>query len=146
MSDPESRPVPSWEHFEHRADVGVAGFGATPAEAFEQAALALSAVVCDLETVSPRERVAIECEEPDLELLLADWLNGIVYEMAVRHMVFSRFEVRLEGPRLHGAAWGELLEPARHQPAVEVKGATYTALEVRQDLDGRWSARCVVDV
>ena len=34
-----------WEHFPHDADVGVRGFGATAAEAFEQAALALTAVV-----------------------------------------------------------------------------------------------------
>jgi len=34
-----------WEHFPHEADIGVRGFGATPAEAFEQAALALTAAV-----------------------------------------------------------------------------------------------------
>jgi len=32
-----------WEHFPHEADVGIRGFGATLAEAFEQAALAMSA-------------------------------------------------------------------------------------------------------
>src|SRR5512139_3851745 len=36
-----------WEHFEHGADIGVRGFGASVAEAFEQAALALTAVIAD---------------------------------------------------------------------------------------------------
>ena len=36
-----------WEHYEHGADIGVRGFGATKAEAFEQAALAMTAVVAD---------------------------------------------------------------------------------------------------
>jgi tRNA nucleotidyltransferase (CCA-adding enzyme) len=126
--------------------MGVAGYGATPAEAFEQAALALTAIVCDLTTVSPGRSVAIGCEEPDLELLLVDWLNAVVYEMAVGRMLFCRFRVRLEGARLLGEAWGEPVDRARHQPAVEVKGATYTALSVRQDSDGTWTARCVVDV
>ncbi len=126
--------------------MGVAGFGASPAEAFEQAALALTAIICDPAAVHPEQAVAIDCEEPDLELLFVDWLNALIYEMAVRHMLFSRFHVRLEGPRLRGEAWGEPLDVGRHEPAVEVKGATYTALAVRQAVDGTWSARCVVDV
>ena len=146
MSDDQSRAIPSWEHFEHRADIGVAGFGATAAAAFEQAALGLSAIICDPATVVPECPVPIDCEEPDLELLFVDWLNAIIFEMAVRHMLFSRFQVRLDGARLRGEVWGERVDPARHQPAVEVKGATYTALSVRQETDGTWSARCVVDV
>jgi SHS2 domain-containing protein len=66
--------------------------------------------------------------------------------MAVRHMLFSRFEVRLDGTRLHARAWGEAVDMARHQPAVEVKGATYTELRVFQDAQGLWHAQCVVDV
>lgn len=146
MSDEQPRSLPSWEHFEHLADMGVAGFGATPAAAFEQAALGLTAILCDPALVNPQRPVAIDCEEPDLELLFVDWLNAIVYEMAVRHMVFSRFHVQLHGARLRGVAWGERVDPVRHHPAVEVKGATYTALSVRQAPDGHWVARCVVDV
>ena len=145
-SGTDPHPLPAWEHFEHRADMGVAGFGASPAEAFEQAALALTAIICDPAAVRPEQAVAIDCEEPDQELLFVDWLNALIYEMAVRHMLFSRFHVRLEGPRLRGEAWGEPLDVGRHEPAVEVKGATYTALAVRQADDGTWSARCVVDV
>jgi SHS2 domain-containing protein len=135
-----------WEHFPHQADIGVRGFGMTKAQAFEQAALALTAVITDPGGVVPRERVRIHCEAPDAELLLADWLNQLIYEMATRNMLFSRFEVLLEGSRLAATAWGEALQPSRHQPAVEVKGATYTELKVVQLPDGGWSAQCVVDV
>ena len=134
-----------WEHFAHEADVGVRGVGETRAEAFEQAALAMMAVIVDLGTVRPRERVDIECDGADDELLLTEWLNGIVYEMSSRHMLFSRFSVRLEGLRLRGAAWGEPIDRERHQPAVEIKGATYTALRVAYE-GGRWLAQTVVDV
>lgn len=138
--------TPRWEHFEHRADIGVAGYGRTPAEAFEQAALALTAILCEPATVAASERVEIRCEAPDLELLLVDWLNALIYEMATRRLLFSRFQVRLEGTRLSGEAWGEPMDQTRHQPAVEVKGATYTELEVGQQPDGVWFARCIVDV
>jgi SHS2 domain-containing protein len=135
-----------WEHFHHQADVGVRGFGATPGEAFEQAALAMTAVITDPGKVEPRDRVEIACVEPDPELLLVDWLNAILYEMATRHFLFSRFEVRPGPGRLDAQVWGERVDLLRHRPAVEVKGATYTELRVAPDGGGGWIAQCVVDV
>ena len=137
---------PQWEHFAHQADMGVRGFGASKAEAFERAALALTAVITDLKQVQPAEVIDIHCAAPDDELLLVDWLNALVYEMSTRNMLFSRFEVHLEGQKLDGKVWGEMVDVVRHQPAVEVKGATYTALRVSQDDEGIWCAQCVVDV
>ena len=138
--------VTRWEHFSHEADIGVRGIGTSREEAFEQAALALTAVVTDPQTVRPKEAVEIACEAPDDGLLLVDWLNALIYEMATRHMLWSRFTVRIEGQRLQATAWGEKTDVARHQPTVEVKGATYTNLSVRQDETGAWLAQCVVDV
>ncbi len=135
-----------WEHFPHEADIGVRGVGATLEQAFEQAALALTAVITNPDTVAPNEMIDLSCEGPDIELLLVDWLNMLVYEMVTRNMLFSRFEVRLEGERLSARVWGEPLNVSRHHPAVEVKGATYTALKVSHQPDGRWLAQCVVDV
>ncbi len=137
---------PQWEHFAHGADIGVRGIGSTREEAFEQAAVALVAVITDPSLVVARHAIAVECEAADNEVLLVDWLNALVYEMAVRGMIFGRFLVRLEGIRLHGTAWGEEVDVARHEPAVEVKGATYTSLFVGQNPDGCWVAQCVVDV
>jgi protein archease len=138
--------VERWEHFSHEADIGVRGEAKTLAQAFEQVALALTAVITDLRAVIPRYMVRFSCEAPDDELLLVDWLNALIYEMATRSMLFSRFKVRLEGRRLDAKVWGEALDIARHHPAVEVKGATYTALKVAQQADGSWLAQCVVDV
>jgi SHS2 domain-containing protein len=138
--------TPRWEHFEHAADVGVRGIGATPAQAFEQAALAMTGVITDPAGVVPRERVDIVCQNRDRELLLTEWLNALVYEMATRHLLFSRFAVTLEGGKLVGVAEGEPVEVARHHPAVEVKGATLTELKVARQADGAWVAQCVVDV
>ncbi len=134
-----------WEHFPHDADVGVRGWGSSPAQAFEQAALALTRVVTDAE-VQPRSRVDVKCESPDVELLFVEWLNAIIFEMATRRMVFGRFAVQIEGSRLEGSLWGEPIDAARHMAACEPKGATYTALRVGREENGRWSAACVIDV
>jgi len=135
-----------WEHFQHQADIGVRGLGPSIETAFEQAALALTAVIIEPAKVACIEESRIECEAPDTELLLADWLNALVFRMAVERMLFGRFRVRIEGERLLASAWGEPLDPARHQPAVEIKGATYTGLRVARSDEGGWLAQCVVDV
>lgn len=137
---------PRWEHFHHGADIGVRGLGPTRASAFEQAALALTAVVTDPAAVRSDQEVAIRCQAPDDELLLADWLNALVYEMAARRMLFGRYEVALGNGGLEARAWGEPVGVPRHQPAVEVKGATFTELKVRSGPDHEWLAQCVVDV
>lgn len=134
-----------WEHFAHGADIGVRGIGPTKAQAFEQAALALTAVIVDPKAVARRETVTISCSAPDDELLLAEWLNQLVYEMAVRRMLFSEFSVALVEGKLIAQARGERIEVGRHHPAVEVKGATYTELRVAR-ASGEWLAQTVVDV
>lgn len=135
-----------WEHFSHQADIGVRGIGESLSSAFEQAALALSAVITDLALVAPTRSITIECDNPDRELLLVDWLNAIVYEMATRSMLFCRYDIHLEETHLTATLHGEPVDVQRHQPAVEVKGATYTELKVAQRSDGLWLAQCVVDV
>jgi tRNA nucleotidyltransferase (CCA-adding enzyme) len=135
-----------WEHFHHEADIGIHGWGSTTASAFEQAALAMTAVITDPALVDPLEAVPIQCDAPDLDLLLPDWLNALIYEMAVRQMLFSRFHVEINGTLLHATAWGEKVDRPRHRPAVEVKGATYSELKVWRDESGQSHACCVVDV
>jgi SHS2 domain-containing protein len=134
-----------WEHFPHDADIGVRGFGSTPAQAFEQAGCALTSIITD-KHIQPAVPVEVSCQAPDLELLLVEWLNAIIYEISVRHMLFGRFAVHIEGDHLAGTIWGEPVDISRHAPACEPKGATYTGLKVAQDADGTWSAGCVIDV
>lgn len=126
--------------------MGIRGIGRTREEAFEQAALAMTAVITDPARVKAVEKVEITCQAPDDELLLADWLNALIYEMATRKLLLGRFEVYIKDHTLTARAFGEPVDTGRHQPAVEVKGATYTALRVAQESNGEWTAQCVVDV
>lgn len=135
-----------WEHFSHGSDIGVRGIGRSVEEAFVQAAIALTAVVADVATIERHENSEIRCEAPDLELLLVSWLNAIIYEMAVKKMLFKEFRIRLAGFSLTGTLTGERVDPERHRVAVEAKGATVTELKVNRDQDGQWLAQCIIDV
>lgn len=148
MTKPAERSAvePRAELFPHGADVGVRGVGPTRDAAFEQAALALTSAVTDPTRIASQEAIEVTCEAPEDTYLLLDWLNALIYEMAVRRLVFGRFAVAIEGNRLRGRAWGEPVDRARQMPAVEPKGATLTALKVSVRDDGAWVAQCIVDV
>ncbi len=142
-----SADQPAWETFPHGSDVGVRGFGADAAEAFANAAMALTSAIVDPALVRPLRRVAISLAGDDMEILFLDWLNAIVSRMAIEGLLFGRYEVAIHEGVLEGAAVGEPVDPVRHRPAVEVKGATLTELKVEAPPEGgRWLAQCVVDV
>ncbi|MFB0525121.1 MAG: archease [Phycisphaerae bacterium] len=135
-----------WQHYSHPADMGIRGIGPTKEQAFGQAALALTAIITHLQTVQPKEAVEISCEEQDDELLFVRWLNALIYEMATRGMLFSKFEVNIANNKLGARAWGEKIDLKKHSPAVEVKAATYADLKVQQNKNGSWLVQCIVDV
>ncbi|PSC02873.1 archease [Alsobacter soli] len=135
-----------WETFPHDADIGVRGYGATCAEAFAMAALALVSVAVDPEGVRCLEGRKIACQADDPVVLLVDWLNAIIVEISAGRLIFGRFRVAIQDGRLDGEAWGEPIDIVRHHPAAEPKGATFTEARVAREPEGRWVAQCVVDV
>ena len=138
--------TPHWEHFEHGADIGIRGIAPTLEQAFEQAAVAMSAVITHPDQVSASKAVSIRCQAPDLDLLLLDWINELVYQMAVQGLLFKHYQVAINDGNLSATAFGEAVDRQKHQPAVEIKGATFTELRVYQQPDGCWVAQCIVDV
>jgi SHS2 domain-containing protein len=135
-----------WEHFPHGADVGIRGYGPTPAAAFGQAALAMTAAMTNPAQVELRETVIVECRAASLEELFFDWIDALVFEMSTRRMLFGRFEVEMDDCRLRARVMGEAVDRSKHQPAIEIKGPTFTQLRVGYAPSGGWLAQCVVDV
>jgi protein archease len=131
-------------YFEHDADVGVVGRGATLEQAFIAGAEAVFSLITRLEDVRPRARVEVQFEESDREFAFVTWINQLLARAHENGLVLGRFELEREGDRWRGIAWGEPWR-AEMERGVDVKGATLTMLSVAQR-DGRWEARCVVDV
>ena len=134
------------EFFEHTADLGLRVRAADLDGLFAEAARALfSAVVEDVGTVVASQRVEVRVAGNDKEYLLFDWLKALLYRFDAEHLLFSRFEVKVGADGLEGAAWGEPMDPARHEPNHEVKAITYHGLKVEQTADG-WLAEVIVDI
>ncbi len=136
--------LPRYDYFDHDADTGVIGRGATVQEAFVHAAEATFALMCDPLAVKPAERIELEFNEDDVELALVTWLNGLLAHAAERGLALGRFELIKEISHWRGTAWGEPWR-ADMERGTQVKGATLTALSVTP-VGGGWEARCVVDL
>jgi SHS2 domain-containing protein len=145
---PEPNPPATqsgWEHFHHDTEIGVRGIGRNMVEAFEQAAIAITALVCDPRQVRSWREVDVSCRNEDREWLFFDWIDAIVHEMTSRQMLFSEFQVTIHENELKARLHGEPISQVRHHPAVVVKGASVSELLVRHKHD-RWTAQCVVNI
>lgn len=134
----------AFSYFDHDADIGIIGRGATIESAFESAAAAMFAIMAE-ELPSPLESVIeFVFEEDDVEFALVRWLNYLLAHAQSRAVILGRFELRREGSIWHAKAWG-LPWSREIVRGVEVKGATLTMLSV-EEREGLWEARCIVDV
>ncbi|QBS09530.1 archease [Legionella israelensis] len=131
-------------YFDHDADIGIIGYGASVEECFIDAAEAMFALTAALSSVHGHSCVELEFKEKDLELAFVTWLNLLVAKSQAENLVFSRFELQRVNHLWKGRAWGERWRDGIAR-GIEVKGATLTMLSVKQK-NKQWIAQCVVDV
>ena len=138
-----------FDFFDHTADVGFELSAPTLPALFEQAALALSAVLSGSGPIEPREQGAVSLSAPSIEQLLVDWLAELLGRFDIALWLTSGAQVTIDRDdgccRLRAAVTGEPLDPRRHLGALPVKGITYHRLSVRRS-SGGWRATVVLDV
>jgi len=119
---------------EHTADIGLIAYGRTLAEAFGNAAYGMFSIIAELKTVREVEPRRIELEGNDLEGLLFDWLNTLLYFFDTDTLLFKRFDIsELTGNQLKAICYGEKYDPSRHRLKIGVKSATYYMLKVDRE-------------
>jgi SHS2 domain-containing protein len=138
-----------FELFEHRADVGIRGFGKNREEAFAECAKAMFSVMVDLGKIRAGGKDSVEVEAQNPEELLIAFLNHLLYLRDVKGKVYNRFSLYItnSGGRwlLKGNAFGEKIDAERHLPKGDVKAASFHQLKVSEE-NGQWVAQCVLDI
>lgn len=119
---------------EHTADIGLTAYGRTLAEAFANAAYGMFSIITELRAVKEIESRQLEISEQDLEALLFEWLNSLIYFFDVEMLLFKRFDISDLGEKqLRAVCHGERYHPSRHQLKMGVKSATYHMLKVDRE-------------
>ena len=107
--------------------------GSPVAEAFANAAYGMFSIIAGLAMVRETESRRVSVREVDMEGLLFEWLNSLIYLFDVEMLIFSSFDiVYFDGRRLEAICRGEKYDPSRHQLKTGIKSATYHMLEVNK--------------
>ena len=135
-----------FEILEHPADIGFRAWGRTREELFENAALALFSLGCELATVEERVSRTVRVMAADLEMLLYAWLAELLAVSEGERVVFRKALVEFDGSdRLRGTARGEAFDPERHHSGTHIKAVTFHQLYVKESEEG-WCAQVFLDL
>jgi SHS2 domain-containing protein len=138
--------VAEFELLDHPADIGFRAQAQSLEELFATCARALLSIILDASHAQPTERWDLSAQGGDLESLLVNWLNEVLYFVDTKRVVFSDFELKLNRPEsVRCTCYGEKRDPQRHPVRVLVKAVTYHQLRISES-NGRWTAEVFVDV
>ena len=136
----------AFQILEHPADIGFRAWGRTQGELFENSALALFSLSCELATVQESESRRVELTASDLESLLYAWLAELLAMAEGERLMFRRAAVSLvDAGRIHATVYGEPLDRSRHHSGTHIKAVTFHQLYVKETPAG-WSAQVFLDL
>jgi SHS2 domain-containing protein len=136
------------ETFDHTADVGLRVTGADLDDLFRTAAEGVFDYIVanrDAVRIATTEAVALRADTP-ADLLVA-WLNELIFRCETRHLLYTRFDVRVaaDGSSLEATIGGEPIDRDRHVLDHEVKAVTHHGMTLRRE--GReWIAELILDI
>ncbi len=103
--------------------------------AFLSAAESVVDITLDRETVRERERRQVAASGKDLDYLLLNWLEEVIYLLITEGFAVRRLDVRLsrsDAYRIDAVAYGEPIDLERHRFRVEIKAPTFHQMEIRE--------------
>jgi len=138
--------VKPFEVIEHTADIGIVAYGADIKQIFTNAALGLFNLMADLDNLKESVKREIDLSAEDVEVLLIEWLNELIYISEVDHILFKRFEIKeLSNAHLRAICFGEKIKPGQHRLKREIKAATYHMLQLNKQ-DGNYKVQIIFDI
>ena len=128
------------------ADACFVAYGKDLNELFENSALAVFEVMVNTKQIKPKVKKEIKGKAQDLQGLLFEWLNELLVFYGAENLAFSKFEVNLDEKNLElkAKAYGEKIDPKKHETKTEVKAATYHKMEIKKNKE--WKAQVIVDI
>jgi SHS2 domain-containing protein len=132
------------------ADIAFEATGRDLPELFTAAADATMNVMIDnLDAIESREIHQIELWNDNLEMLLFDLLQELIYFKDAKRLLLRVREVQIyrkgEEYFLKATVAGEQLAAARHQQRADVKAVTLHGFSVKEH-NGGWKAKVLLDI
>jgi len=129
------------------ADVAFVAYGRDLNELFANSALAMFEVMINTKQVEEKVEERVSVDGHDLESLMFNWLNELLYISDSKNLAFSRFEVKVDDKnfKLEAICKGEEINPEKHETRTVVKAATYHQMKIWWE-DNLWKAQVILDI
>jgi protein archease len=132
------------------ADIAFEATGRDLAELFSEAADATTNVMIDnIEAIQPRETRQVELSNDQLDILLFDLLQELIFLKDTERLLLRMREVQIskrdENYFIKATAEGEPLDAERHHQRADVKAVTLHNFSVERT-EGGWKARVLLDI
>ena len=129
------------------ADIAFEATGRDLSELFRDAADAMTNVI--INAIEPRETRRIELKNDEIDMLLFDFLQELIYFKDAERLLLRVREMRMEEKEgaysLSATTVGEPLDAGRHQQRADVKAVTLHDFRVEKT-EGGWKARVLLDI
>jgi SHS2 domain-containing protein len=132
------------------ADIAFEATGRDLPELFTSAANAtMNVMIENLDTIEPREMRRIELKNNEIDMLLFDFLQELIYFKDAERLLLRVREIRIDkrdgAYSLSATTVGEALNARRHQQRADVKAVTLHDFRVEKT-EGGWKARVLLDI
>jgi SHS2 domain-containing protein len=132
------------------ADIAFEATGRDLPELFKSAADAtMNVMIENLETIERRETRHIELKNDEIDMLLFDFLQELIYFKDADRLLLRVREIRIDKRNgaysLSATTAGEPLDAGRHQQRADVKAVTLHDFRVEKT-EGGWKASVLLDI
>jgi SHS2 domain-containing protein len=125
----------SFEEISHTADIKIRVRAPTLEALFSETLNAMMHIIYGTDRGGCIHK-EIRIESSGNESLLADFLSEVLFMSEVENLVFSGADIKINGLHLSAELTGEQFDPVRHSGGSEVKGISYSGLEITNDTNG----------
>jgi protein archease len=132
------------------ADIAFEATGRDLPELFTAAADAtMNVMIENLDTIDARQTRHIELKNDEIDMLLFDFLQELIYFKDADRLLLRVREMRIEEKEgaysLKATTAGEPLDAGRHQQRADVKAVTLHDFRV-EETEGGWRATAILDI
>jgi len=146
--DTPADPIKSYEMFEHTADIGIRAYGRSLAEIFENASMGMYAIIFheSIPKIEPVGEYKIKLQASDLEQLILDWLDELLYIFSTEKIVVAKYQIEIdqETCSLDATVAGSIVPDEKLSDSLEIKAVTYHMLKVEKTTN--WEAQVPFDI
>ncbi len=140
-----------FEFIDHTADILFRCEAGSLERLFVQAGLAIGETTTRLNTIEEIEERLITGKNKNLEYLLFDFLDDLLFYKDTELLIFKKFEIKInkegsEEYKLTCKATGEKLQEGKHERTIDIKAITMHMFEVKKVSSEKWSCQVLVDI